>query len=196
MGAGAGAGGLAARLAARIALSAGQARWPRVVFIDGRSGSGKTTLAEGLAAELVRSGCPAPQIVGMDELYPGWGGLAAGSAAVAGLLRTGVYRRYDWYAETFTPEVVLDLASPVIVEGCGSLSAAALGAASGLAAPAGLGASYSVWVECPAPLRRARALARDGETFAPHWENWASQEAAHFAVSQPLARVNEIVHVA
>ena len=34
-----------------------------------------------------------------------------------------------------------------------------------------------VWLEAPEGLRRERALSRDGQTFAPHWERWAAQEA-------------------
>lgn len=195
-GAGAGAGvdagttaALAERLAGRIALRLGGAAWPSVVFIDGRSGSGKTTLAEALAARLEQAGCARPQIVGMDELYPGWRGLAEGSASVAAMLSRGTYLRYDWYAERFTPEITLDRTAPIIVEGCGSLSAAALAAAREI------GPAYAVWIECPTALRRERAIARDGETFLPHWDAWAAQEAAHFAVSLPLARAHELVHV-
>lgn len=182
---------LAERLAARIhtRFRAG-ADWPSTVFIDGRSGSGKTTLAEALAKRLIDAGCAQPQLVGMDELYPGWYGLAAGSTSVAGMLRTGRYRRYDWFAESFTPERRLDPLAPVIVEGCGSLSQAALAVARER------GAAYAMWIECPEELRKARALARDGETFEPHWDAWAAQEREHFARAQPLARVDEILHVA
>ena len=47
-----------------------------VVLLDGRSGSGKTVLAESLAPRLDA------QLVSLDELYPGWEGLEAGSAGV------------------------------------------------------------------------------------------------------------------
>lgn len=177
-------------LAGRLPARPPQGAWPRTVFIDGRSGSGKTTLAEAIVERLVAQGLPAPQIVGMDELYPGWDGLAAGSAAVPGLLRSGVYRRYDWHAEDFSPEVTLDREAPLIIEGCGSISARALAAARHL------GPVYAVWVECPANVRRERALARDGEVFIPHWERWAEQEVRHFASTQPVARAHEVVHVA
>ncbi|MFF8816594.1 hypothetical protein ACF07D_01185 [Leucobacter sp. NPDC015123] len=194
---------LAARLGSRLGsgrLGAGRlpatgqnddpSGWPRVLFIDGRSGSGKTSLAESLASAREANGWERPHIVGMDELYPGWDGLAAGSAAVPALLLSGAYRRYDWYAKSFTPEVEFDRAAPLIVEGCGSISARALAVARSL------GSAYAVWVECPATLRRERALARDGETFIPHWERWAEQEVRHFAITQPVARAHEVLHVA
>ncbi|MFC6235722.1 hypothetical protein ACFPZL_11580, partial [Leucobacter soli] len=52
----------------------------------------------------------------------------------------------------------------------------------------------SLWLECPAPLRRQRALARDGEIFAPHWDSWAAQEETQIAAERPIALVDEIVH--
>ena len=45
-----------------------------VLLIDGRSGSGKTELARAVVA-----GVPEAQLVRLDDLYPGWGGLEEGS---------------------------------------------------------------------------------------------------------------------
>ncbi len=74
-----------ASLAARAAASG-----PRpVVLIDGRSGAGKTTLARDLAPML------GAQLVSLDDIYPGWAGLEAGSAAVA---RDGAARSGSWLA--------------------------------------------------------------------------------------------------
>ncbi|MEO8095730.1 MAG: hypothetical protein ABI632_12485, partial [Pseudolysinimonas sp.] len=54
-------------LLAQLAIASG----PRpVVLIDGRSGAGKTTLARELAP-LVGA-----QLVSLDDVYPGWDGLA------------------------------------------------------------------------------------------------------------------------
>ena len=50
----------------------------RVVAVDGRSGSGKSVLARALAERVaaVRPPVPVPvQIVGLDDVYPGWDGL-------------------------------------------------------------------------------------------------------------------------
>jgi para-aminobenzoate synthetase len=33
-----------------------------------------------------------------------------------------------------------------------------------------------VWLEVPPPVRKKRALDRDGATFAPRWDRWAAQE--------------------
>ena len=171
----------AERLAERVGGAA-------VVLIDGHSGSGKTTLAAGLADAVERASGARPAVIGMDELYPGWDGLAAGSAALAGALAAGEYERYDWLLGEFSERVGIPADGTLIVEGCGALTAASLAAA------AARGRVYAVWVESPEGLRRERALARDGDMFAPHWDAWAAQERAHFASARPLALANETVH--
>ncbi|MDQ1550836.1 MAG: hypothetical protein QOD50_258, partial [Actinomycetota bacterium] len=37
-------------------------------------------------------------------------------------------------------------------------------------------ATFGVWVELDEPTRKARALARDGAAYEPHWDDWAAQE--------------------
>ncbi|CAG7599826.1 hypothetical protein LEUCIP111803_00331 [Leucobacter soli] len=188
------AGNPGARLRARLSgnLGAGE---PGVVLIDGRSGSGKTTFAAQLAEE---SGA---QILHLEDLYPGWDGLAAGSRAVADVLRAGEYRGYDWLAGDFGDGwVALDPARPLVIEGCGAVTARNLRAVRDFIASAGSTVARtpapvrSLWLECPAPLRRQRALARDGEIFAPHWDSWAAQEETQIAAERPIALVDEIVH--
>lgn len=159
-----------------------------VVLIDGRSGSGKTVFANALADEVERARGVRPQIIGMDELYPGWDGLAAGSAKLPEVLRSTVYRRYDWVRGAFAAEVTFDRSRALIVEGCGSLTRASLAAAREW------GSVHAMWIEAPAALRKQRALARDGDVFAPHWAQWAAQEAAHFAWARPLALAREVRH--
>lgn len=163
-----------------------------VLFIDGHSGSGKTALAMQLANEVSarQQGGSAPQILGMDELYPGWRGLAAGSAALTAVLETLSYRRYDWHRHEFGETRALEPSRTLIVEGCGSISGPALAAAT-----AHWGPAYAVWIVAPRDLRRSRALTRDGEMFAPHWDEWAAQEQDLFAHTTPWARAHEIVHV-
>lgn len=174
---------------------------PSVVLLDGRSGSGKTVLAAQLASLL------GAQTLHLDDLYPGWGGLAAGSRAVSEALRAGTYRRYDWAVGEFSTEVILDRGAPLVVEGCGALSATNLSAARAWAAgPARPRAAHAfsggdtgsgvltVWLDCPAPVRRKRALARDGDMYQPHWDEWAAQEEAHLAAHQPVALAAAVVH--
>jgi hypothetical protein len=46
--------------------------------------------------------------------------------------------------------------------------------------------SLLVWVEAPADVRRARAMARDGEVFEPWWDVWADQERRLFRAEQTM----------
>lgn len=182
---------------------------PMVVMIDGRSGAGKTALAERIATEL------GAQTLHLDELYPGWEGLAAGSRAVTPALRTGRYRRYDWARGAFTETVELDTQRPLVVEGCGAVTAGNLLAAAGYAAMLTTGGTpasdphtsdppaialhhgrrvWSIWVACPDAVRRRRALGRDGKMFAPYWGVWARQEEVHRRTESPLALVDEVLH--
>ena len=160
-----------------------------VLLIDGRSGSGKTTLAERVAAELDA------QILHVEDLYPGWDGLAEGSAAVAEALQHGLHRRYDWLAEEFSePRIELDPSRPLIVEGCGALTFANLDAAKRWAERSGLpGGVRCVWLRLEEGERRRRALARDGQVFAPHWDRWAEQERAFFGEHLPWLLADEML---
>lgn len=154
------------------ALAAELAREPRArVLIDGPSGAGKTTLAQRL-----RAAWPGPiQLVSLDDVYPGWGGLAAGSDAVPGLLDGSApgYRRWEWQRGRPGGWVALEARLPVIVEGCGALTPASRARA-----------SYGIWVDADAAARRARALRREPR-FAEQWEAWAAQERAHCAAHRP-----------
>lgn len=143
-----------------------------VLLIDGGAGSGKTTLAQQLARDWPAT--RGAQLVSLDDLYPGWGGLAAGSAAVPGLITGDGYRSWDWGRSSPGPWRRIDRGRALVVEGCGAITPAS-------AALAGL----TIWVELDAAQRRHRALARDGATFAVHWDDWAAQEAAHWLVDRP-----------
>lgn len=181
---------VSAAVAERVLRSAHHSVNAGVIFIDGHSGAGKTTLARDLRDEFATRTGVTPQIVSMDELYPGWDGLAAGSASVAGVIADGAYQRYDWHAAAFAETRQLATDRLVIVEGCGSITPHAIAAA------AARGWAYVLWLALPQATRKQRALARDGEMFAPHWDDWAAQEAALFARTQPLAAANEVIHPA
>jgi uridine kinase len=149
------------------------AGWPRaVVLIDGGAGSGKTTLAEALAKRW-----PGVQVVSLDSFYPGWSGLAAASRIVAEqVLRPSEpgYHRWDWEAGREAEWVALDPTRPLIVEGCGALTLASHAQA-----------DLAIWCELDADERKRRALARDGELFASHWDDWEAQEAEHWSLHRP-----------
>ena len=48
-------------------------------------------------------------------------------------------------------------------------------------------ADLVVWLEAPEAVRHARAMARDGDAYAPHWRRWAAQEEAYVAAEDPAA---------
>ena len=164
-------------------LSAG-ARSPLVVGVDGRSGSGKTDLAARLEEDLSASGTGVTT-VHLDDLYPGWSGLAAGLEVLCREilvpLRTGsdaAYRSWDWVAGRPGALRRVRTSAVVLVEGVGVLS-------SGCADLVDL----RVWLEAPPDVRRVRALARDGDTFAPWWTTWAEQEEQLLRRGRPEADV-------
>jgi gluconate kinase len=157
------------RFAALVARAAAAPR--PVVLIDGGSGAGKTSLGERLAPAIDA------QLVSLDDIYPGWDGLEAGSAAVvADVLRSGDpgWRGWDWTVGRAAGWHPVDPDRALVVEGCGALSRAARDRA-----------TLGVWVDLDAAERKRRALARDGDAYAPHWDRWARQEAAFWAREHP-----------
>lgn len=133
-----------------------------VVTIDGYSGSGKSTLAAALA-RLVNGW----QVLHLDDWYPGWDGLEAGAEIarrIAADLRGGCtssYEAWDWENGATGATIPVPLA-PTIIEGCGAIEAEA---------------DLVIWIADPGEdERRNRALARDGQTYAPHWQRWARQD--------------------
>lgn len=156
----------------------------KVLAIDGRSGSGKTDLADRLAVALDAV------VVRLDEHYEGWRGLEAGIAYVRDIMaalrdgREGSAPAWDWHSSSPGAPITYRPAPVVIVEGVG---AGALDLAEFV--------DVLVWVEAPDEVRRARALARDGETFAPWWDTWAQQEDAYLARHRPQDRAT-VHHVA
>lgn len=159
------------------------------VLIDGRSGAGKSSLAQRLLAAW-----PAPgrvQLVALDDLYPGWAGLAAGAEyACQHILlphakgMVGVWQRWDWERGERAEAYAVDPSLPLIVEGAGVLTPGAARLA-----------DVRVWVDAPETARKDRALRRDGDTYRPHWARWAAQEDAHLASHAPQELASVVVRL-
>lgn len=154
-----------------------------VVGIDGPSGSGKTTLAEQVRRHL---DCP---VVHMDDLFPGWDGLAAASGLLTEQVlrpladgRDAGYRRWDWVTSSWGERIKVPRTPLLIVEGCAST-----------VRPAGEFVAVRVWVEATRDIRMARGIERDGEAYRPHWERWAAQEQALFGADGTRERADLIV---
>jgi hypothetical protein len=150
-----------------------------VVLIDGRSGAGKTSLARALVARWPLAG--RVQLVALDSLYPGWDGLADGVDLARDQILVpharglvGVWQRWDWDAAAPAEAHAVDPSLPLVVEGAGILTPVTARLS-----------DVRVWVDSPAPSRKARALRRDGDAYRPYWERWARQEDAHITRDQP-----------
>lgn len=171
------------KLASRIGGLPPSAGSSVVVAVDGRSGAGKTTLADRLSSVL---SCP---VIHMDDIYPGWDGLTEAVDTLADDVlqpiaenRPAQHRLWNWNTGEYDGWADVPAESLMIVEGCGSGSRAC--------APY---LSLIVWVEAPRELRKARGIARDGETFRPYWDRWAEQEDSLFALEHTPERAD--VHI-
>ncbi|WP_332663144.1 4-amino-4-deoxy-L-arabinose transferase [Aeromicrobium sp.] len=154
-----------------------------VVAVDGPSGSGKTTFADELAE--VAGGA----VLHLEDLYPGWHGLAATPPMVAhGILEAiavdgiGTASRWDWVADRPGDTLRVPPVRLLILDGVGS------GAA--VIRPF---LSLLIWVEAPTAVRKQRALARDGGVYAPFWDMWAAQEETHFRAEETRRHADVVV---
>lgn len=170
-----------AELAAQVLAAPPRCGSTRLVCVDGPSGAGKTVLAGRLATALGD-----PPVLHVDDLHPGWDGLAAAvpvlwAGVVAPLVagRPARYRSYDWERQRYGTEHDLGTPPVLVVEGVGAG-----------ARPVAAHAVLLIWVQAPRAERRRRGIERDGEAYRPHWERWARQEDAHFAAHATPARAD------
>ena len=145
-----------------------------VIAIDGPSGAGKTNLARALAPLL------GAHILHLDDIYRGWRGLAdAPHVVVRDVLEpiafddAGRTPRWEWGADEPGDDIVIEPGGTLILDGCGS--------GSRIVRPR---LSYLIWLDAPVDVRRARAMARDGETYEKWWDIWAAQECELFTAEQ------------
>ena len=157
---------------------------PLVLAIDGPAGAGKTVLAADIANAVDRA-----EVVAMDDLYTGWSGLEQGSKRLVELVlgpicsgRKARFSRWDWHADGEGEAVTVASCDVLIVEGVGCAPVAA-----------GPMIDLLVWVDAAAEERRRRALERDGEVFAAHWDAWARQEDVLFEREQTRERADAAV---
>jgi hypothetical protein len=166
----------------------------RVIAVDGLSGAGKTTLAAQLRAAL--GDVP---VVHLDDFYPGWDGLAdVVPRLVEWVLqplddgRAVRYRRYDWEHAEYAEWVDVPLAATAGATGVEGQAGSTLiveGVGAG-ALPCAPYLSLLVWLEAPTAVRFERAIARDGDSYRPHWHRWAEQENRYLTEHDPRGRAD------
>lgn len=148
-------------------------RRPHLIGIDGRSGAGKTSLAAQLSEVLsIRRDVVTFHL---EDIYPGWDGLAQGietyNESILAALREeqdAYWTAWDWLAHTFGGPRLTRCAEIVILEGVGACNWVARKVL-----------DVSVWVELPEAKRKSRAMTRDGVPYDEFWDRWADQEAQY-----------------
>jgi uridine kinase len=154
-----------------------------IVLIDGRAGSGKSTFAEALQQQLFRDGESAPRVIHMDNIFEGWDGLALGSDYMVRFIlqplarsETASWQDWSWVKNQRSSWREFSGGTPLIVEGCGSLTERSKEHA-----------EISIWLEASEETRRERWIQR--ERHLEKFDFWAAQELDFYAreKSQSLA---------
>ena len=154
-----------------------------IVLIDGRAGSGKSTFAEKLQQQLFRDGESAPRVIHMDNIFEGWDGLALGSDYMVRFIlqplarqETASWQDWSWVKNQRSSWREFSGGTPLIVEGCGSLTERSKEHA-----------DISIWLEASEEVRRERWIQR--ERHLEKFDFWAAQELDFYAreKSQSLA---------
>lgn len=159
---------------------------PFVILVDGQSGAGKSTFADQLARSPRLQPCG---LLRLEWLYPGWDGLAMASTQLETILKTlragqpAPYRTWDWENGRFGRRRLLHPAEFVVVEGSGALTRNTRSLC-----------DLAIWIEADASRRKVRALSRDGQAYAPHWQRWARQESRHLQQNQPRDLADLVFH--
>lgn len=171
---------------AAVRARAGAGGGGAVVAIDGPSGSGKSTFADELTVRLPGGRA---RLVRLDDVYPGWHGLAAAAGSLDRTLLAphargvpGGWRRWDWAEGRRAGAVVLPPTGPLVVEGCGAFEA--------VARRRGV---VRVWLRAADDTRRQRALARDAGRFDPYWELWETEWRRYVHRVRPLRSADLVV---
>jgi hypothetical protein len=158
-----------------------------VLLIDGRAGAGKSSIAEEIMDGFFQTGDSKPALVHLDDVYPGWSGLRSGAMyATHNILqplaagRSASWQLWNWETGERGREEPgngwreFRGGTPLIIEGCGSISR--------LSKPL---ANLTLWIEADEATRRERWSKRDGDRFNEYWSIWAEQEAELIAIEQP-----------
>jgi pantothenate kinase len=146
-----------------------------LILIDGRAGSGKSTFAEKLQQQLFRDGESAPRVIHMDAIFEGWDGLSLGADYLVRFIlnplargETSSWQDWSWVRNERSTWREFSGGTPLIIEGCGSLTERSRAHA-----------DISIWLEASEESRRERWLKR--ERHLDKFDFWAAQELDFYA---------------
>ena len=153
-----------------------------IVLIDGRAASGKSQFAKDLAEAFFQVDRQAARTIHMDDLYPGWNGLAEGSVyLLTNILlplansRSANWQVWNWRKnhrgaeEPGNGRREFSGGTLLIVEGCGSISRLSYGHS-----------DFQVWIDADDKERKERFSLRDQGKFDEFFGIWSAQEDEYY----------------
>ena len=153
-----------------------------IVLIDGRAASGKSQFAKDLAEAFFQVDRQAARTIHMDDLYPGWNGLAEGSVyLLTNILlplansRSANWQVWNWRKnhrgaeEPGNGRREFSGGTLLIVEGCGSISRLSYEHS-----------DFQVWIDADDKERKERFSIRDQGKFDEFFGIWSAQEDEYY----------------
>ncbi|MFY8049869.1 MAG: hypothetical protein ACOVMD_00225 [Aquiluna sp.] len=153
-----------------------------IVLIDGRAASGKSQFAKDLAEAFFQVDRQAARTIHMDDLYPGWNGLAEGSVyLLTNILlplansRSANWQVWNWRKnhrgaeEPGNGRREFSGGTLLIVEGCGSISRLSYEHS-----------DFQVWIDADDKERKERFSLRDQGKFDEFFGIWSAQEDEYY----------------
>ncbi len=153
-----------------------------IVLIDGRAASGKSQFAKDLAEAYFQVDRQAARTIHMDDLYPGWNGLAEGSVyLLTNILlplansRSANWQVWNWRKNRRGAEEPgngrreFSGGTLLIVEGCGSISRLSYEHS-----------DFQVWIDADDRERKERFSLRDQGKFDEFFGIWSAQEDEYY----------------
>ena len=153
-----------------------------IVLIDGRAASGKSQFAKDLAEAYFQVDRQAARTIHMDDLYPGWNGLAEGSVyLLTNILlplansRSANWQVWNWRKnhrgaeEPGNGRREFSGGTLLIVEGCGSISRLSFEHS-----------DFQVWIDADDRERKERFSLRDQGKFDEFFGIWSAQEDEYY----------------
>ncbi len=164
-----------------------------IILIDGKAASGKSQFAKNLSELYFQSEKQAARVIQMDDLYPGWEGLAQGSVYLLTHIltplsqgKTASWQVWNWEKNERGAEDKVNGhrefsgGTALIIEGCGSISRLSSEIA-----------DMAIWIDASVEERKKRFNLRDAGKFDEYFGLWSAQEDEFYERenSKQLARL-------